>query len=324
MKKISIILLLTFSALSSVLSSTPSMIDFERQWRFPRELSGFKFLGAEKYKNEDQGYSLYYGTAEEGPVLEVSVLNQGFETIPDGCKSSEIKTFLQNAESELKWKVDQKQLKNLSRLKDIVAPPKNKISFRCARFEYTEADTPSESLHKVVGVTGNQNQFVAFRYLTTNEVLTAITQTSSALSQMLAEQPEKDQILLDACALFLESPSSFPGLLSAQYLMGQAQNMDNLNVYPQFFVWPKSYYAKPRNADLLVAAYFAGVLQVVVPAHLDEGGEFEGFIAMLNTYEKLRKVDQIQSIEELDKWLKTSDKKALFQEVISRPLPDDE
>jgi len=324
MKKLNLVLLLSFLGLPILSQATPSMIDFEHQWCFPHELSGFKFLGAEKYKDVDQGYTLYYGTAEEGSVLEVSVLNQGLDAIPDGCKSTEIETFLKSEEKKLKWKADQKQLTHFSRLKDVVAPPKKPIAFRCACFEYTEAETPTEFMHKVVGATGNQNHFVVFRYITTNEVLTTTTEISSALGEMLSEHPDKDQVLLDACSIFLESPSSFPGIISAQYLMGQAQNMDNLNVYPQFFVWPKSYYEKPRNADLLIAAYFAGVLQVVIPAHLDEGGEYEGFIAMLNTYEKLRQTDQIKSIEELDKWLKTSDKKALFEEVISRPLPDDE
>jgi len=328
MKKLSMLLLLGFLGSTSVSIATPGMIDFERQWIFPRELSGFKFLGAEKYQDTDRGYSLYYGTAKEGAVLEIAVFNQGLGAIPDGHESSEIKTLLKVEEDELKWKRDQKQLKKLFRSKDIISPKKNPVAFRCARFEYRKKEQPDELIHKVVGATGNKNQFVVFRYLfneseKTNATI-VIDQVPATLSEMLSEKPDQDRILLDACSLFLESPSSFPGLLSAQYLMAQAQNMDNLNVYPQFFVWPKSYYAKPRNADLLIAAYFAGVLQVVVPAHLEEGGEFEGFVAMLNTYEKLRQTDQIKSIKKLDEWLKTSDKKTLFEKVIAQPLPDEE
>ena len=327
MKKIGLLLFITFLGMAVTTNATPSMVDFERQWIFPKELAGFKFLGAEKYQDADRGYNLYFGSEEKGAVLELSVFDQGLKSIPEGCKSNEIKTLLKTSEDELIWKKNQKKLKCVKRQKDFIFP-RTAPSFCCAHFEYAMINQPTQTVHKVVGATGSKNQFMVFRYVFDetgkDDLRVKIPQISTTLSKILSEKPDEDNLLLSACGIFLESPSSFPGIFSAQYLMGHAQNMDNLNVYPQFFVWPKSYYAKPRNADLLIAAYFAGVLQVVIPAHLDEGGEFEGFIAMLNTYKKLRQADQIKSIETLDQWIEEADKKALFEKVIHLPLPDDD
>ena len=60
------------------------------------------------------------------------------------------------------------------------------------------------------------------------------------------------------------------GLTAAQHLLAKTKTMGNLNVYTHLFVWPTGYYSKPKNADLLIAGYFAGMLQVVVPKKLEE------------------------------------------------------
>ncbi len=136
------------------------------------------------------------------------------------------------------------------------------------------------------------------------------------LSQMVKAAPSDDDLLMAACSVFLNDPYSFGGLSSAKYLMDKAGAMDELSVYSHLFIWPTGYWGKPKNADLLIAAYFAGMLQVVIPQQLEEGGDFEAFIAMLEVYEKLRSKDQIGEISKVGEWAKTSDKRALYDQLL--------
>ena len=94
-----------------------------------------------------------------------------------------------------------------------------------------------------------------------------------------------------------------------------AQTQGNLEVYDLLFAWPGGY-RKPKNADLLMAAYFAGMLKVVVPENLESGGAEEAFHAMLSAYETMRAQDQIKSISKFDEWLKVEDLAARYKKAL--------
>lgn len=144
----------------------------------------------------------------------------------------------------------------------------------------------------------------------------AANKMMAQLTEIVRTQPAGNEILMASCSVFLNDPASYAGVTSANYLMDKASAMGNLNVYSHLFVWPTSYWSKPKNANLLIAAYFAGMLQVVVPQQLDEGGEFEAFVALLETYDKLRAKEQIDEITEIAEWAKHADKRALFDELL--------
>jgi hypothetical protein len=138
----------------------------------------------------------------------------------------------------------------------------------------------------------------------------------SQLVRMLTVPPTDEERVLAACSLFLADPNSYAGRSAAQHVMAYANTKGDLNIYPHFFVWPTGYYSKPKNADLLIVAYLAGMLNVVVPQQLDEGGEFEGFTAMLETYEILRSEEQIDDIPKIGEWAGHPDRRALYDELL--------
>lgn len=295
-------------------------IDFERNWLFPDTLSGMKYQTVEKYNEDTLGYSIFYYDRETTFKAEVSVCNLGYDPIPDGFESKPINLVLKGVGSELDRRQKSRAIKRLKKRGSAVVPKEGNLRFASVVYEYVESDSSAKSMIRSIYITGIQNCFIKID-LTFDKKFGANAKERekemlSQMAQMVSTTPDEKELLLASCSVFLKDPSSYGGRLSARYLMSKAQEMGNLNVYSNFFVWPTGYYSKPKNSELLIAGYFAGMLQVVVPQNLDEGGEYEAFLAMLKTYETLHKNEQIKSIEEFDEWLTAPDKKVLFEKLL--------
>ena len=132
---------------------------------------------------------------------------------------------------------------------------------------------------------------------------------------LLIAKNSEDELMLAACDAVVNNPADYSGRSAAQRVFTKSQTFGELNVYDSLFVWPQNY-SKPENADLLLAAYFAGMLKVVISENLTHGGEFEAFVSMVQAYENMRARDQIKVIPELEEWMKAPDKKVIYQKLL--------
>jgi hypothetical protein len=298
-------------------------VDFDQQLIFPQELGGMAFDMSEMYNNEDLGYSLLY-TKDPNFACEVSVLTMGRSDIPDGCESDGIDVILQGVEILLKREQDDGTIVDLKTRGTREVPTKSPLQFKNRIFqfsEFREENGKTNSIPRInaVYVTGSHNHFirVQFRFdLAENRAGQAMAdELVKQLVLLLIAENSEDDLTLAACEALIYDPGDYSGMLAAQHVFNRAQTMGNLNVYDSFFVWPQDY-KKPENADLLAAAYFAGMLQVVIPQQLDSGGDYEAFDAMLTAYESMRAHDQITAIAELDAWAEAPDRKAEYQKQL--------
>lgn len=316
MKRITMGLLLWGMALAA--GAEAGFVDFDRGWIFPDRLAGMAFQKAEKYADADMGYSVFYRKRRSTFSAEVSVCTLGFDPVPDGCRSKTAKKIIEGVGTELEWQKKSGKISRLQKRGAAIVPSEGPLRFASVVYEYSDGGIP---MILATYITGTNGVFIKVRMSCKKREASAAkqmeTQMLTQLGKMATTKPDEKTLLLAACSAFLNDPASSGGRLAARYLMAKAQQMDNLNVYTNLFVWPQGYYSKPRNADLLIAGYFAGMLQVVVPKNLDEGGEYEAFLAMLKTYQKLRETDQIRRIDELDDWVKAPDKKALYQKLLT-------
>ena len=168
-------------------------------------------------------------------------------------------------------------------------------------------------------VTGSHDNFirVQFRFDVAKgkEARVASDQLVKQLVLMLIAEPSEDDLILAACDALVYNPGDYSGKAAAQRVFARAQTMGELNIYDALFVWPQDY-SKPDNADLLISAYFAGTLKVVIPGKLESGGEFEAFCSMLEAYSAMRTRDQIVAIPQFEEWVKNPDKKVLYQKLL--------
>ncbi|RKX44376.1 MAG: hypothetical protein DRP64_06655 [Verrucomicrobia bacterium] len=312
---LSLVLGLVFSA-----SADSALVDFERKWIFPQELGGLKYEISEKYEVADFGYRIIYRAGEVFEA-EINVYDLGQESIPNGHKGEGIDIVLQSVEDDLQLRKNHGEIENLKKLQTTETPKTG--TFRFATVVSCYEDMAGESPEKKIQatyVTGIRNRFIRLRFTfdreKRGEAGKMANKMIAQLTKMATARPEEEEILLASCAAFLNDPASYGGLTSAQHLFAKTKTMGNLNVYTHLFVWPTGYYSKPKNADLLIAGYFAGMLQVVVPQKLDEGGEVEAFSAMLDTYKILRSKEQIDAIEKIDEWAKHPDRRALFDQLL--------
>ncbi len=299
----------------------PGFIDFEQNWIFPRELGGMKYRTVEKYEDASLGYSVFYRERRTSFEAEVSVCNLGYDPIPDGCKGEAIDAVLKGVGSELEWQQKNGKIKRLKKRGSAVVPKTGDLRFASVVYEYEESGRAATPEILSTYLTGTHNRFIKIRFSFSKadgaSAKEKETQMLAQITKMLTTPADEKELLLASCSIFLDDPASYGGRIAARYLMAKAQAMDDLNVYTSLFVWPTGYYSKPKNANLLIAGYFAGMLQVVVPQDLPEGGEYEAFLAMLKTYDTLHKKEQIESIEKFDEWLKAPDKKALYEKLLT-------
>jgi len=298
-------------------AADPVFVDFEHNWIFPHTLGGVPFESCEIYKNTDLGYSLFY-REDDSFEVELTVCTFGQTSIPDGCTGSGMDMVFDRAESALKLQLRQQQILSFKKRGTTIVPKQGEIQFKSGVYQFIEAKTNAVQKIRAVYVTGLSGHFVTLQFtfdlLRNKEARARANQMVGKLIDSFQTNADEQTLLLASCSAFLHDPGGYGGRTAAQHFMAKVPDIGNLNVLPQLFAWPDGY-RKPKNADLLIAAYFAGSLQVVIPQHLTEGGEFEGFIAMLNAYQIMRTKEQLPSLPRFDEWLAAADKKTLFQQL---------
>jgi len=311
--------LFLLAGLTVSVDAKSAFIDFEQGWVFPQELGGLAYSSTEKYDNSDLGYTVFY---ELGDSLEaiVSVYNLGHESIPTGYQGEGVDLVFESVKGLLDLQQKQTKISGLKIRGTTIVPKNGAIRFMSTVYQYMEPALTGVQKIRSVYVVGTHNNFLklefTFDLLDGKKARQIADQMIFQLTEMIqAGQLSEQELLLACCEAFLYDPGGYGGRTAAQFLMGKAQAMEYLNVYTHLFVWPDGY-RKPQNSDLLIAAYFAGMLQVVVPQQLEEGGEFEGFIAMLEAYQVLRSKEQIDAIADFDEWGPLPDKKALFNQLL--------
>ncbi|MEA2069621.1 MAG: hypothetical protein U9P12_10500 [Verrucomicrobiota bacterium] len=307
-----------------------ALVDASLGLIFPQEFGGMAYVRADKYNEESFGYSIAYRKGDSFEAV-VTIYDLDRPAIPDGHKGDGIDLVFQSVENDLQRKQGKGLVSNLRKRRTTVIPNKGDVRFTNRGFQYHQSRVVEGATNRVQRI---QSTYVTaahanfFRIDFTFDVAegaAARAMSQHMLLQMIKTiqaKPDGDAMLMAACDALILDPAGFSGRSGAQLVLARAQTMGNLNVYTHLFAWPDSYWQKPKNADLLVAAYFAGMLQVVVPQKLDEGGECEAFVAMLKAYEAMRSRDQIKSIAEFDEWVKAADKKALFDELLFAPVEE--
>ncbi len=313
MKKLGCICFLALSA-----AAEPAFLDYDLNWLFPQQLGGLDYEAVEKYDNVDLGYNVFYRKGESFDAV-VSVYNMGRSGISDGYRGEAVEVVSQSVGSLLRLEEKQGKIIGLKKRGSTIVPKNSAIQFASTVFQYREGETNGVQKIRAVYVTALRNNFIKLEF--TFDLLegkTAQPMANEMVSQLIGlatAKTDEQSLLLASCAAFLHDPVGHGGRTAAGYFMPKAQVMDNLNVYPHLFAWPDGY-SKPKNVDFLVAAYFAGMLRVVVPDQLEEGGEFEAFCAMLDTYELLRSKEQMVQLPKLDEWAKNPDRQALFDQLL--------
>ncbi|MDF7822887.1 hypothetical protein P4B35_02595 [Pontiellaceae bacterium B12227] len=298
-------------------------VDFDLGLVFPQQLGGMACDTVENYDNDDLGYSVFYSRGTEFQV-EVSVLTMGRPEIADGHKADGVQMMFQSVEMLMNKEQKGGIIENLKKRGSLVVPKKSPLQFANTVFQYSQIkDTDGASVSvprfNSVYVTGAHNNFikVQFRFDVAKgkEARVMADQLVKQLVLMLIAKNSEDDLILAACDALVNNPADFSGRSAAQRVFAKSQTFGELNIYDALFVWPQNY-SKPKNADLLMAAYFAGMLKVVIPGELEHGGEFEAFVSMLKAYENMRTREQINAITELEEWMKNPDKKALYQKLL--------
>ena len=319
MKRIGYWGLLLGLGLASSAEADSALVDFERKWIFPQDLGGLKYVISEKYEEEDFGYRVVYRSGESLEA-EVTIYDLGREAIPNGCKGEGIDVVLQTVEDALKLRLNHGEIESLKKRHTGMVSKEGVLKFATVVSRYKDADPPNKDKMQATYVTGIRGQFVRLQFTfdraKRGKAQIMANEMMAQLSGMVMAQPSDEELLLASCSVFLADPASYGGLTAARYLMDKANTMGNLNVYTHLFVWPTGYWSKPKNANLLIAAYFAGMLQVVVPQKLDEGGEFEAFSAMLDAYGILRAKEQVDDIPKIGEWAENPDRRALYDQLL--------
>ena len=297
-------------------------VDFDLGLISPQMLGQMPLEKVEKYNTEELGYSLLYSNGLFS--CTVAVYDLGREDIPDGPSSDGIKNIFQALEIKLEKLEDDEAISDFQKRGGTTVPKKSPLKFANTVFQYSEpravrGAVKSIPVYESVYVTGKKNKFIEARFkfdsAGRSDARGMADELVKQLVLMLIAENSAEDLLLAACDALIHNPGSYAGQAAAQRVFEETLNHENLNIYDAFFVWPQDY-SKPENADLLTAAYFAGILQVVIPKRLESGGEVEAFVAMMQAYENMRARDQIQSITQLDEWSKAPDKKILYQNLL--------
>lgn len=304
----------------------PGFVDFDLGLIYPKTLGGMDCERVEKYNNEELGYTVFYG-ASGNFSAEVSVYTLGRETIAAGHKGKDIALVFQSVESFQNKQQKGGVISGLKKRGSTDVPPKGNVQLANTVYQYSEPrviDGLTNAIPRInsvyVAVAHNHFFKVEFRFdvVGGKEARGMSEQLVEQLIETMKANHSADELLLAACDALINNPSDYAGRTAGRKVWERAQTMGSLNVYTHLFVWPDGY-GKPKNADLLTAAYFAGMLKVVVPQNLAEGGECEAFEAMLQAYANMRARNDIESIPKLDEWVKVADKKALFEELLYVP-----
>ena len=299
-----------------------AFVDSDLNLIFPQKLAGLEYDQSVKYEAESFGYSIFY-KRDESLKASVTVCNLGFSSIINGYKGKEINLMFEKVDAEHRIRIKDEEITGLKKRGSTVMPREGNPRFSNRAYQYFES-CPSEAdpvkRGQSVYITAVHNNLIKLDFvfdITEGKQARAVSEQMLAqLIGMLKARPGEEELLLAACDALLLDPSGYGGRTAAQQVLAKAQTMGDLVIYDKFFAWPSSYYRKPPNADLLIAAYFAGMLQVVVPQGLDAGGEPEGFAAMLKAYEVMRAKEEIKPIEKLDEWVPSFDKQALFDQLL--------
>jgi hypothetical protein len=306
-----------------------AFVDFDLGLIYPQELGGMACLQVEKYENEALGYSIFFERGEPFST-EVSVYTLERKVIADGHSPSDVAVVFESVKSALDRELDDELITNFRKKGSAVVPKKGAIQFANTVYQYSEpreVEGVSSAVPRILSVyalAAHNNFFkIQFRFdvAEAKQARAMSEKLIMQLIQTIQAGHSDDELLLAGCEALIHNPADYAGRIAGQQVWGRAQTMGELNVYTHLFVWPDGY-RKPKNADLLTAAYFAGMLQVVIPQNLAAGGEREGFIAMLKAYENMRSREDIDSIPQLDEWAKTPDKKALFEELLYAPVEE--
>jgi len=294
-------------------------VDYELGWIFPQKLAGLEYAATEKYANPDLGYSIRY-RLDTGFEAEISVYTLGRGPIATGHTGPDIPMVIESVESDLRLRQQKQQIAGYRVRGKTVVPQQGDVRFASTMFHFTEGLTNGVQKLRAAYATGARDRFVKLDF-TFNLVDGARAREMAQemvlqLIGIIKSEPDDKEILLASCEAVLNDPSGFGGRLAAQHVAAQKEVLKNLNVYPWLFAWPDDY-SKPANADLLVMAYFAGMLCKILPQGLQEGGEAEGFSAMLDAYKFMLEKGQIENIPQLDQWLEDAHRPALFQKLIS-------
>ena len=290
---------------------------------FPQVLGGMNCGEFVKYKNEELGYSLLYSNGTFN--CEVSMLTLGRSEIPDGHKGDGVALIFETVEQDLKRMAERGEISNLKKRGGSVVPGKSPLQFANAVFQYSEdreVEGAAATVRRIssVYVTGRYSTLVKVQFnFDADKGKQAHLIADKLIKQLvtaLMAKPSEEELLLAACDVAINHPAGYPGQLAAQHVYAKIQTMEDLNFYDALFVWPQQGYRKPKNADFLVTAYFAGMLKTVLPQELETGGEVEAFEAMLTAYEQMRALDRIVPIAQLDEWVKAPDKKALYKKLL--------
>lgn len=300
-----------------------AFVDFDLGLIYPQTLAGMSCERVDNYDNKALGYSVFYrhGT---GFTAEVSVYTLGHDSIGSGPTADGINLVFERIEADQKRLKDEGNLVSVQKRGSMVVPKKGAIQFantvyKCAVLrEVNDKIKPIPQIQSVY-VTGSRKHFVCvqFRFdvAKNKEARSMADLLVRQMVSLLGAEASSEEQLLAACDAVVHNPADYSGMVAAQHVLSTAQLMAGLNVYSDFFVWAQDY-RKPKNADLLTAAYFAGMLKVVLPEKLESGGEQEAFVSMLKAYDAMRRRDQIVAIAKLDEWSKAEDKAALYQEVL--------
>ena len=316
-------LLVLFSAQAAL--GGAAFVDFDLGLIFPQKLGGMACDRVENYSNEEMGYSVFYSLGG-GITAEVSVLDLGRRDIGTGYKADGVDVILQALEVQLERREKLKEIAKWKKRGSTVIPRNGDVQFANNVYQYAEpredagiAGTVTRILS--VYVTAAHNHFIRVDLLfDIGDNTTARKITEALVPQMVTliqAGHSEQELLLAGCDALVYNPSDYAGRLAARRILEKTQTMADLAIYDAFFVWSEqSEWERPKNFELLEAAYYAGMLKAVLPQNLSEGGDQEAFVAMLEAYAAMRKRDDIKAIPQLEEWVKAPDKKALYKKLL--------
>jgi hypothetical protein len=307
-----------FLSFGSGVQGEPAFYDDGLKVIFPKALDGYQFKES-SFELMDE-YELIYVEAESGRRISILL------TVKEGLKGGPEHESVVQASEQFQKKLEENSKNSGIKSAGVRSFTSSKgLKFKVFTFSYLFQDDPAEAPQKCLAslfATTLQGRLLQVRAsFPESERAQASAEVGAVVEQvvgLLATPVDEREMLLASIAFMKANPLNNEGKFAAKRLMDYTNAGEGFQVgfYPQFFPWMESG-STLKNGEFLVAAYIAGVLDYMIAEETDAGGELQGFIMMLETYNKLLIGGSTSYNSQLYRWSRSTDKEGLFAELIS-------
>ncbi|WFB35702.1 hypothetical protein P3T73_16240 [Kiritimatiellota bacterium B12222] len=325
MKKIFFSLLFSFLFIGQTFAQSlekVAHVDEAMGLKFPYELAGLRYRGLHSYREygEGLGYSLRYEA--EGPMkLDLYIYDHELNDLPEGVEADLVIMESKMTLASVKNAEKSGQYSNLKILTDQQIIEADNISFLKNQFSYNEVGSnvftgklTSESL-----LTSWGGSFIKVRYTFGGDDHILGQKVSQAIPTALAEilnqggDPIRDEIhqnIFEAINIFRKDPHNKAAQVRiATYSMDSEAIL--INMTEKTAPWIAEEKDPSPASSILMLAFIAGNIDAQLIQGKAQDQSVAGARQVIQTYQLLRKENNLESIQEIETWIALDEHNAL-------------